>query len=216
MKKSALLFALILAVLILPLQTLEAHPGRTDANGGHTCRTNCEKWGLQYGEYHYHNKGSSSSGSRSSGSSQAKPASSKPPAAKQAQPKPVLPKVIVAVDQANVFTAPSADSSVAATLWYGFELVDSGTHPAFVTIGQGFVSKKVITSYTPIPPKVVSIHADKGYFFSTPSAESRGRGYAVKYALVQVVGEHGDWYYGSTQDAQGNVLVGFVSKSVAY
>lgn len=34
-----------------------AHPGRTDANGGHTCRTNCGKWGLNYGEYHYHNGG---------------------------------------------------------------------------------------------------------------------------------------------------------------
>ncbi|WP_404815112.1 YHYH domain-containing protein [Psychrobacillus glaciei] len=34
-----------------------AHSGRTDANGGHTCRTNCEKWGLSYGQYHYHNGG---------------------------------------------------------------------------------------------------------------------------------------------------------------
>lgn len=32
-----------------------AHPGNTDSSGGHTCRTNCEKWGLSYGEYHYHN-----------------------------------------------------------------------------------------------------------------------------------------------------------------
>ncbi|EJL46718.1 MULTISPECIES: YHYH domain-containing protein [Brevibacillus] len=217
MKKAAFLFALILAVILFPLQSLEAHPGRTDANGGHTCRTNCEKWGLKYGEYHYHNKGSNSSGGRSSGNSQAKPATPKPPAAKPVQqPKPVAPKVIVAVEQANVFAAPSADSPVTTTLWYGFELVDSGTHPEFVTIGQGFVSKKVITSYTPITPKTVSIHAEKGYFFATPSAESRGRGYAVQHALVQVVGEHGDWYYGSTQDAQGNVLVGFVSKSVAY
>ena len=23
-----------------------AHPGGTDSNGGHTCRTNCGKWGL--------------------------------------------------------------------------------------------------------------------------------------------------------------------------
>lgn len=39
-----------------------AHPGRTDGSGGHTCRTNCtEKWGLNYGEYHYHNGGSDSS-----------------------------------------------------------------------------------------------------------------------------------------------------------
>ncbi|HYD92376.1 MAG TPA: YHYH domain-containing protein [Flavobacterium sp.] len=31
-----------------------AHPGRTDSSGGHTCRTNCPSWGLDYGEYHYH------------------------------------------------------------------------------------------------------------------------------------------------------------------
>jgi len=34
-----------------------AHPGRTDKYGGHTCRTNCPKWGLKYGQYHYHNRG---------------------------------------------------------------------------------------------------------------------------------------------------------------
>lgn len=32
-----------------------AHPGKTDANGGHTCWTNCSKWGLKNGQYHYHN-----------------------------------------------------------------------------------------------------------------------------------------------------------------
>jgi len=33
----------------------QAHPGRTDSKGCHTCRTNCtEKWGLEYGEYHCH------------------------------------------------------------------------------------------------------------------------------------------------------------------
>jgi len=31
-----------------------AHPGRTDEYGCHTCRTNCERWGLSYGEYHCH------------------------------------------------------------------------------------------------------------------------------------------------------------------
>ncbi|MBN3522529.1 copper amine oxidase N-terminal domain-containing protein [Paenibacillus apiarius] len=46
---------------------VDAHPGRTDKNGGHYCRTNCEKWGLEYGEYHYHNgKSSSAKGSSSS------------------------------------------------------------------------------------------------------------------------------------------------------
>ena len=44
-----------------------AHPGGTDANGCHTCRTNCEYYGLDYGEYHCHN--SSSSLSYNTGSS---------------------------------------------------------------------------------------------------------------------------------------------------
>jgi len=34
----------------------KAHPGRTDKNGGHYCKTNCKKWGLKYGQYHYHSK----------------------------------------------------------------------------------------------------------------------------------------------------------------
>lgn len=53
--KLQLLFwiSLLLFFIIIP-SFVEAHPGRTDSNGGHTCRTNCEKWGLEYGEYHYH------------------------------------------------------------------------------------------------------------------------------------------------------------------
>lgn len=46
-----------------------AHPGRTDANGCHYCRTNCSKWGLKDGEYHCHNGGDSSVGSSSSSNS---------------------------------------------------------------------------------------------------------------------------------------------------
>ncbi len=49
---------IFVVVLSLILATASAHPGRTDSRGGHTCRTNCEKWGLDYGEYHYHNGGS--------------------------------------------------------------------------------------------------------------------------------------------------------------
>ena len=33
---------------------VSAHPGRTDSSGGHTCRTNCAKWGLSHGQYHRH------------------------------------------------------------------------------------------------------------------------------------------------------------------
>lgn len=39
---------------MLNSSTAHAHPGRTDSSGGHTCRTNCESWGLEYGEYHSH------------------------------------------------------------------------------------------------------------------------------------------------------------------
>lgn len=51
-------------LLILVPTLTSAHPGRTDSNGGHYCRTNCAKWGLKDGEYHYHN-GGSNSGSKS-------------------------------------------------------------------------------------------------------------------------------------------------------
>jgi hypothetical protein len=62
-KKTWLIILLILFLLVLPSSSfVEAHPGRTDSSGGHTCRTNCESWGLGYGEYHYHGGGGSSSG----------------------------------------------------------------------------------------------------------------------------------------------------------
>lgn len=213
MKKLTCFLALILFFTFIPIQITEAHPGRTDANGGHTCRTNCEKWGLQYGQYHYHNGGG---GTSASSGSQVKKSSTKKASAPSAQPKVLPSKTIVAVDNTNVYSAPSLDSAVTATLWYGFEIKASGTHPEFIPMDQGYVSKTVVTSYTPITPKTVKIQGEKGYFFSTPSSESLGRGYAVRDALVQVVGERGDWYYGSTIDANGNALVGFVSKSVAY
>lgn len=46
---------IIFVLLILPISVF-AHPGRTDANGCHVCRSNCERWGLSNGEYHCHNK----------------------------------------------------------------------------------------------------------------------------------------------------------------
>lgn len=60
MKKMGKLVS-ILIVALLMITPISAHPGRTDANGGHYCRTNCAKWGLKDGEYHYHNGGGSSS-----------------------------------------------------------------------------------------------------------------------------------------------------------
>lgn len=44
----------IIIALAIITSSAYAHSGRTDKNGGHTCRTNCDKYGLDYGEYHYH------------------------------------------------------------------------------------------------------------------------------------------------------------------
>lgn len=56
MKKRVSLFLLIL-VLSFVIFTLNANasPGGLDKNGGHYCRTNCAKYGLKTGQYHYHN-----------------------------------------------------------------------------------------------------------------------------------------------------------------
>lgn len=35
-----------------------AHPGGLDSSGGHVCRTNCEEWGYEYGQWHSHGGGS--------------------------------------------------------------------------------------------------------------------------------------------------------------
>lgn len=66
MKSKSLVLSLILTLIITMISSTGAlaHPGRTDSNGGHYCRTNCAKWGLKDGEYHYHNGGSSSSPSK--------------------------------------------------------------------------------------------------------------------------------------------------------
>lgn len=46
---------LFVLTIFLLVNSVDAHPGGTDAYGCHTCRTNCPSWGLAYGEYHCHN-----------------------------------------------------------------------------------------------------------------------------------------------------------------
>jgi len=48
---------LIIGMGVLAVTPVAAHPGPTYSDGGHSCRTNCPSWGLEYGEYHYHNGG---------------------------------------------------------------------------------------------------------------------------------------------------------------
>lgn len=62
MKKKIKGLIIIMIVVLSPL-CVEAHPGRTDSNGCHTCRTNCAKWGLRYGQYHCHGRKNSSTSS---------------------------------------------------------------------------------------------------------------------------------------------------------
>lgn len=82
------LITVFLLISFSPL-SVKAHPGKTDANGCHTCKTNCEKYGLDYGEYHCHNGGGSGSSGGNS-STQNKPA---PPTSQAApsQKEPVKP-----------------------------------------------------------------------------------------------------------------------------
>ena len=57
MKQQLKICLLLLMVSILSFSMISpafAHPGRTDASGCHTCRTNCASWGLSTGEYHCH------------------------------------------------------------------------------------------------------------------------------------------------------------------
>jgi competence protein ComEC len=43
-----------LSMFLVPLSQASASPGGTDSNGGHTCYTNCAQYGLESGEYHFH------------------------------------------------------------------------------------------------------------------------------------------------------------------
>lgn len=70
--------------------SVKAHPGRTDANGCHTCKTNCGKWGLEYGQYHCHNGGGSSSGGSSSSQRKTSPSQNNTTSA-PAQKTPAVP-----------------------------------------------------------------------------------------------------------------------------
>ena len=98
MKKRIVLVTSLCGVLLVP-SFADAHPGRTDANGGHTCRTNCEKWGLEYGEYHYHNGGSTSGGSSSKSSNKSSGGSSSGYSSTTTTSEPVIDENQVQADK---------------------------------------------------------------------------------------------------------------------
>jgi hypothetical protein len=46
---------IFIAISLVITHSGYSHPGRTDGNGCHTCKTNCEeKYGIPYGYYHRH------------------------------------------------------------------------------------------------------------------------------------------------------------------
>ena len=52
-KNSKTLYMIILSLLVLSI-SCSAHPGRTDARGGHAVKA--DGWGYEVGTYHYHDK----------------------------------------------------------------------------------------------------------------------------------------------------------------
>lgn len=54
MKRSLATIFAVFVIFIAPFFA-DAHSGRTDSFGCHTCRTNCPSYGLAYGQYHCHN-----------------------------------------------------------------------------------------------------------------------------------------------------------------
>ena len=48
-----IILCVALATLSIP-STTYSHPGRTAADGCHYCRTNCDKWGVEWDKRHCH------------------------------------------------------------------------------------------------------------------------------------------------------------------
>ena len=61
--RNFILATFALVTFITSLNEVMAHPGNTDSNGGHVCRTNCSSWGYEFGEYHFHSTIDSASSS---------------------------------------------------------------------------------------------------------------------------------------------------------
>lgn len=95
-RRLLLVITFILVVFQFTAISASAHPGKTDANGGHTCRTNCAKWGLKNGQYHYHK----ADGSVSLTKPKPKPQTQTKPKP-QVKPKPEQKAITVYIDGAK-------------------------------------------------------------------------------------------------------------------
>lgn len=186
-----------MALILLSSTVASAHPGRTDARGGHHCWTNCERWGLSYGEYHYHNGGGGSS-TKSSSSKPTTRASSKPQP--KPQPKPKAPtyaksdiKVYVNGNLVKFGSHPLlyhntnlvplreiAEGMGAKVNWNkeaGAIGVQRGTHKVTLTIGSRTVFYNGKSESIAVAPKVIS-----GVTYVPLQVFARGLGSSVSYS----------------------------------
>ncbi|OKP84346.1 competence protein [Paenibacillus helianthi] len=133
--KNRIALSMILSVLLILLPVIaNAHPGRTDSNGGHYCRTNCAKWGLENGEYYYHNGGGSKSAPAATAKPTAKPVikpTAKPTTKPTTTPAPTLivpKKQNVGTLQVYFFDVGQGDSTLIRTPNNQYVLIDGGNN----------------------------------------------------------------------------------------
>lgn len=123
MNKKILSLIMVLALLLSFVPLASAHPGRTDANGGHTCKTNCADWGLKNGEYHYHN--SDGTIKKETTKTTTKESTTK----KSTQDSLVLPKVQASGTlQVYYLDVGQGDSSLIRTPENQYILIDAGNN----------------------------------------------------------------------------------------
>ena len=83
MKKLTVIFFVLFSFFVFASR-IDAHPGRTTADGCHYCRTNCASWGVPLNERHCHGSGSAPV--------QTVPIESAPAVAQPVQQQPVVQK----------------------------------------------------------------------------------------------------------------------------
>lgn len=201
MKKRLLTGSLALVLMFATTTSISAHPGRTDSNGGHTCRTNCSKWGLSNGEYHYHNGGgsSSNSGSTSSNSTSSSSGSSSNKTTPKPAPKPVTPmykesglKVYIngeklsfdseplIYNNTNLLPLREIAGGMGATVTWNKDSgsigVKKGNKKMTLTLGSKTVFYNGISETASVAPKII-----KGVTYVPAQVFVRGLGAGIKF-----------------------------------
>lgn len=92
--KGFLISLLAITVLGFYAGVVDAHPGRTAADGCHYCRTNCDYYGVPWNERHCHGGGSSSSNDTGSNTAPPPPKPTQAPQATQQQPTTITEPVV--------------------------------------------------------------------------------------------------------------------------